>query len=757
LSNIEKAASPDLISILVEAGGKPDELLASVLNALPDAIFVCGGDGRPVFANHAAANYAGPNHSGLMTPERLLINRALAGDIVDREAHLVQRPLKAEPFWVECRAQPLRGADGSVCGAVLVIRDIDERKRSDLALESEDQLRDFIQRGNLAGILRTTFDGRIIDCNDALVRMMGYPSKEALMAQKAQQLYYDPKDRDRMFRLLGLSRQLDEFEVCFRRQDGSRCWALLNVRHLDAQRGDAGGNFVSVIMDITERKLWEETLRQSEQRFATFMRHLPGVAFIKDLSGRYVYHNEACRTLFGKGPEDIVGKTDEELWAPEDAAVYKRGDATVIETHRPVEVIESVPHLDGRHTWLVYKFPIIEDDEIVLVGSIGIDVTERQTLEDQLAKARKMEALGRLAGGVAHDFNNLLTVICGYGQLALEGIGSTPTSRLTIYLQEILNSARRAAGLTGQLLAFSRRQAVEPKVLDIGNLLHNLERLLERTIGEHVTLKIRTSHEACLVRADAHQMEQVLMNLAVNSRDAMPLGGELDIECGLLPQAIERAGQEPLRVFIEVRDTGIGMDESVKAQMFEPFFTSKDKGKGTGLGLSTVYGAVTQAGGEIEVESQPGEGSRFRLYFPLAKATPDNSPTARAGIAPVGFETVLLVEDEASLRTLAETILKRLGYSVLVADSGQKALEVWEERQGSIDVLLTDVIMPQMSGGELAHKLLAANPKLKILFMSGYTDDMILSHGALVGEKQLIQKPFTAEALGRKLRAVLDA
>ena len=238
----------------------------------------------------------------------------------------------------------------------------------------------------------------------------------------------------------------------------------------------------------------------------------------------------------------------------------------------------------------------------------------------------------------------------------------------------------------------------------------------------------------------------------------MPLGGTLEIECGKLPEPIERPNLPPLGIFLEVRDNGVGMDEDVKAQMFEPFFTSKGKGRGTGLGLSTVYGVVSQAGGEIEVDSQPGEGSRFRFYFPVASGDPDEAPVAGGNDSvPVGLETVLLVEDEASVRVLAETVLKKLGYRVLVADSGMTALEIWKERQNSIDVLLTDVIMPHMSGGDLAHKLRETNPRLKVLFMSGYTDDMLASQGVLARGTQLLAKPFTAEALGRKLRDVLDA
>jgi PAS domain S-box-containing protein len=689
--------------------------------------------------------------------ERLPVARALRGEAVGRVELLVRPNQLGSCLWIECDARPFYGNGTEIRAAVLVFRDVTIRKRRELTRDSTDELREFIYQGNLAAIIRTTVDGRILDCNDALVRMLGYSSADELRTVRSPQLYWDASDRDKLLRRINVSHEVRESELCLKRKDGSQCWALVNIRLLDAPPDTVGGDLVTTAIDITERKLWEETLRQSEARFTAFMRHLPGVAFIKDLDGKYVYYNEASWPQFKKQPEEIVGKVDEEIWPGDDAARYRENDAAVIVGGRPVEFVEPVTLPTGTRSWLICKFPIIEDGKVVLVGGIGIDITERQTLEDQLTQARKMEALGRLAGGVAHDFNNLLTVISGYGQLALESLGSTPPERLTSYMHEILNSARRASGMTGQLLAFSRRQTVQPRVLDLGDILRNVERLLQRMIGEHVDLSVRCRNETCLIRADAHQIEQVLMNLAVNARDAMPLGGMLEIECSLVSPPIERPGLPSLGVMLEVRDTGIGMDEAVKAQMFEPFFTSKDKGKGTGLGLSTVYGVVSQAGGEIEVDSEPGRGSRFRIYFPLAVGKVEELPTTTSDAAPVGLETVLLVEDEPGVRLLAETVLRKLGYKVLVADCGEAALEIWREKQGSIDILLTDVIMPQMSGGDLAHKLRKMNPRLKILFMSGYTDDMIASHGVLAGETQLLQKPFTAEALGRRLRGVLDA
>ncbi|MDE3197750.1 MAG: PAS domain-containing protein [Acidobacteriota bacterium] len=744
----------------------------AALDAVPGCVLLYDASGALKFANRAAHKLLGegagmphlidPATERPVPPPRLPLARALRGESVEGEEYLVRRLREGATLWFECGASPIRTAEGSIAGAVLTLTNITARKKRELAKDSAAQLRDFIYHENLAGIIHSTVDGRILDCNDAMVRIFGYESKQELLAMRASQLYWDPGDRDRLLRLAAQSGRLNEFELCFRRKNGTRCWAILNVRFLDAPAGEVGGSVVSTVLDITERRRQEETLRESERRFSAFMRHLPGIAFIKDLKGKYVYYNEASTMLFGMKPDEIVGKTDDQIWPAENARRYRESDAAVVAEKRPLEFVEPVAQPGGTHSWRIYKFPIIENGKVLMVGGVGIDVTERTILEDQLAQARKMEALGRLAGGVAHDFNNLLTVISGYGQMALEGAGTAPTERMITWLQEVLNSSRRASALTGQLLAFSRHQAIQPALLDLGSLLHNMERLLQRVIGEHVDLSVRAGHEACLILADAHQIEQVIMNLAVNSRDAMPLGGTLEIRCERLAEPVPApAGDDedpvPLSILLEVRDTGIGMDETIRPQIFDPFFTSKEKGRGTGLGLSMVYGIVSQAHGRIDVESVPAVGTVFRVYFPEAEGEVEPASLPRMGTAPKGRETVLLVEDEISLRTLAETILTRLGYRVLAADSGAAAVDLWERRRGRIDVLLTDVIMPQMSGGDLAHLLRAKSPGLKVLFMSGYTDDMLASHGVLAGETQLIQKPFTAEALGRKLRDVLDA
>ncbi len=767
----------DLFSSLADSIGERGAFLHAVFDPLPYGVILFDESLRVTFMSaivrdamreeekprdnslahiYSIIRFIDPETMLPVPRERMPPSRALAGETVARQELLIRRLNGGSLQWVECGAWPLRDASLKIRGAVMTITDITAARKQELAFDAAGQMRDFIYHGNLAGIIHATVDGRILDCNDAAVRMFRFASKEEMLGVRAQQLYFDPAERDGILRQLQQPRRLNEFEVCYRRADGSRLWTMINVRLLDPQPGEIGGSLLAILMDITERKRQEDIVRRSEERFSAFMRHLPGVAFIKDLSGRYVYYNDASEKLFGKKPAQIIGKTDEEIWPPEIAANYRENDAQVMQSGNHSEFVEPVQQSDGLHTWLIYKFPIVQDGTTALVGGVGIDITERQSLSEQLNDARKMEALGRLAGGVAHDFNNLLTVISGYGQMAIEGVGNTPSDRMITYLQQILNSSRRASGLTGQLLAFSRKQVVQEKVIDLGSLLQNIQMLLQRVIGENIDLHVRT-RSRCMIRSDANQIEQVIMNLAVNARDAMPLGGTLDIECSRLDTPFERETGVALPILLEVRDTGIGMEESVKAQIFEPFFTRKEQGKGTGLGLSTVYGIVSQGRGHIEVESQVGEGTTFRIYFPEAEGEAETAPPPKIAEAPSGSETVLLVEDEPAVRALAATILGRIGYRVLTAEDGASALKMWKEHDSEVDVLLTDVIMPQMSGVELAQKLRALNPQLRVLFMSGYTDDTIARHGLRPDEIPMLEKPFTADSLAAKLRAVLDS
>jgi nitrogen-specific signal transduction histidine kinase len=402
---------------------------------------------------------------------------------------------------------------------------------------------------------------------------------------------------------------------------------------------------------------------------------------------------------------------------------------------------------------------LLEDSSVgAIVGNLR-DVTERKRLEEQFRQAQKMQAVGRLAGGIAHDFNNLLTIILGYCEIVLEGL--RPSDPLHDLLEQIEKAGKRASVLTNQLLAFSRKQVLQPRVLELNVLVAEMEKMLGRLIGEDVDLAVAAAPDLWRIKADVGQMEQVLMNLAINARDAMTNGGKLTIETDnvelddlyVSAHSESRPGEY---VRLAVTDSGCGMDPVTMAQIFEPFFSTKGD-KGTGLGLATVYGIVKQSGGHIEVYSEVGIGTTFKVYLPRDY---EDSTTHSASQAPKtihqGNETVLLTEDEDAVRALAKLVLQRNGYRVLEARHGGEALLLCEQTQEVIDLLVTDVVMPNMNGRQVAERLKTIRPEMKVLFLSGYTDDAIVRHGVLDANMHFLQKPFTAEGLAQKVRTVLD-
>ncbi|HUF90899.1 MAG TPA: ATP-binding protein, partial [Candidatus Limnocylindria bacterium] len=424
---------------------------------------------------------------------------------------------------------------------------------------------------------------------------------------------------------------------------------------------------------------------------------------------------------------------------------------------------------DGSTVWTETSVTILRGADGTPTSLLGVarDISARVHAEDALRRseehlrqAQKMEAIGRLAGGVAHDFNNIMTVIDGRSQLMLAKASASDPARRDIEI--VRQAAKRATGLTRQLLAFSRKQVLQPRVLDLNAVVASMTDLLRRLIGEDIELSTVPGRDLMRVQADPSQLEQVIMNLAVNARDAMPAGGRLTIETRNVelaePVATDSPGtQAGPHVMVSVTDTGTGMDEATRARVFEPFFTTKGAGKGTGLGLSTVYGIVTQSGGRVAVTSAPGAGSTFTVWLPAVEAAPETGATAATGGAAPGTETILLVEDEESVRELAQELLESLGYVVVAAANGPEALAVCGRPEQRIDLMLTDVIMPQMSGKETAVQARRLRQDLKVLYMSGYTDDALGRHGVLDSDITLLEKPFSRDALATKVRGVLDA
>jgi len=529
-------------------------------------------------------------------------------------------------------------------------------------------------------------------------------------------------------------------------------------------KGQMDGNLlVRAIRYATERKRTEEALKESEDIFNSFMEHSPIYVFFKDENARPIRLSRNYEQMLGRPVHELLGKTMDELFPSELAKGMVEDDLRILRDGKPFEVVEE---LNGR-IFETTKFPIVKQGKPSLLAGFTIDITERKhaaeemaNLQEQLRQSQKMEAIGRLAGGIAHDFNNLLTVIKGYSQLSL--LGLKEDSPLRGNIEEINRATDRSADLIRQLLIFSRRQVMEMRVLDLNILLQNLDKMLRRVIGEDIELVTLLAEDPGRVKTDPGQIEQVILNLAVNARDAMPSGGKLTIETANVEldetYARRHVAVTPGRyVMLAVSDTGVGMTPEVRDRVFEPFFTTKEKGKGTGLGLSTVYGIVKQSEGNIWIYSEPGHGTIFKIYLPQAEGLLEEVKEKVVGEElPRGSETVLVVEDEQEVRKLAVRILRGQGYKVLEASNGTDTLTICKEQKDPFHLILTDVVMPQMSGCQLVEQLRRVYQNFKVLYMSGYTDNTIVHHGVLERGINYIQKPFTVGALADKVREVLD-
>jgi len=505
----------------------------------------------------------------------------------------------------------------------------------------------------------------------------------------------------------------------------------------------------------------QEQLRQSEARYRTLVDGVRDVIFALAPDGTIASLNPACETITGFPRDEWLGRPFEQLVHSDDLPLALELLSSVARGEpRPVNPFRIRTRKGDYRVGEFAATPQYREGQLAGILGICRDVTERLSLEQQLRQAQKMEAVGRLAGGVAHDFNNILTAITGYADLLLEDLGTTDRRRDDI--AEIRKAAERAAGLTRQLLAFSRQQVMQVRVLDLNDVVADTQNMLGRLLGEDIALVTRLDPALGAVKADPGQLEQVIMNLAVNARDAMPGGGKLTIETANAELDDTYVREHfPARpgsyVMLAVSDTGTGMSDEVQSHLFEPFFTTKEKGKGTGLGLATVYGIVKQSGGYIWVYTEPGHGTTFKIYLPrVAGAPAQRASGPKASPVGAGTETVLLAEDEAAVRAVARHALERQGYTVLEASSGEAALDLAERHSGRIHLLLTDVIMPGMNGRALALRLSELRPDLRVVYMSGYTEEAITRHGVLEPGLTYVQKPFTPEGLARKVREVLD-
>jgi PAS domain S-box-containing protein len=518
----------------------------------------------------------------------------------------------------------------------------------------------------------------------------------------------------------------------------------------------------SQVAMAVERRRATQALRASEERYRELVENANDIIYTHDLDGNFTSLNATGERITGFSRDEILKMNIRDLVTEEQIEKASRMTQRKLEVEIPVTYELEIQAKDGRPLALEVSTRLIyQGGKPVGVQGIARDLTQRKELEEQLRQAQKMEAVGRLAGGIAHDFNNLLAVLLGYSELMMQRL--EPGHTLHKSAQEIGKAAERAATLTRQLLAFSRKQMLAPTVLDLNAVVSEMEDLLRRLIREDVTLHVAPQAGLWHIKADRGQLEQVILNLTLNARDAMPGGGRVTIETQNVEIDAAYARRRPVvqpgsYVLLAVSDSGVGMDAETQAHIFEPFFTTKEKGKGTGLGLATVYGIVKQSGGYIWVYSEPGRGTTFKVYLPRVVERVEEAQPAPVAEAPTrASETILLVEDEVGVREVAREFLEIMGYHVLETRSPADAMRVAKEHPGEIHLLLTDVVMPEMGGRDLAERLQQVRPRMKVLYMSGYTDDAIVHHGVLDAGTPFLQKPFARDALGRKVREVLGS
>jgi PAS domain S-box-containing protein len=622
--------------------------------------------------------------------------------------------------------------------------------------QSEQRFANVFRASPVAIGISRLADGRFIDVNDSFVQSFGYRREEVIGRTVAElNMWQQPSDRAAIVEILRERGSVHDLETSFRMRSGELREGLSSI---DVIELDDEPCLLSMMVDITERKRAEAALRDSEEQYRLIAEHSRDLIVLLDRQGRVLYASPSHQYVLGYAPIELIGRPALDFVHPDDREQLLR-EWTKLAAEEHIQTTVRAQHANGDWLWIETSSSTLEQTGSTL--NVSRDITERKRLEAQLLQSQKMETVGRLAGGIAHDFNNLLTAITGYADLAIEDLPATNPVRGDI--QELRKAADRAAGLTRQLLTFARKQRIEPRTLDLNQLLSDMSEFIGRLIGEHIELATRPAPDLGSVQADRSQIEQVVVNLVVNARDAMPEGGRLAIQtANVVLDSKYTDGHVDVAagryVLLTVSDTGIGMDAAVQEHLFEPFFTTKAPGKGTGLGLATCYGIIKQHGGYILPYSEPGRGTLMKVYLPRVDAPPDPRPSADSRAHPRGDETILLVEDETAVRTLAARVLREQGYSVLEAGDGEEALRVVEQEQDMrIDLLLTDVVMPRMGGIALAQRLGARRPEIKVLFTSGYTEDAMLYAGQLAAGRHFLHKPFSPATLAQKVRAVLDS
>jgi two-component system, cell cycle sensor histidine kinase and response regulator CckA len=759
-----------------------EHLVQRILATTPNIIYIFDlVEQRPVYTNLELTGILGyttdqleamgrdwfatllhPEDVAAVAAHRARLTRAEDGDLLEIEFRM--QHVHGDWRWLNSRDVVFaRNEDGSVRQILGSAEDITQRTQAEQALrESEARFRSIFEQSPLGSAI-VSLDQRFVRVNEATCRIFGYGPEELI--GRTFRDFTHPDDLqagiEQVQRLIAGELDLYVAEKRHVRKDGRVVWGRLSVGIVR----DASGNpicFLPMVEDINDRKLAEQALQEKTEELERFLTLSLDLLAITDRQGRFRTLNPAWETTLGYPTSELVGVRFLDLVHPDDQASAREAMTDLAEG-KSLDLTNRLRCRWGGYRWIEWRLAL-HGDQLIYVAAR--DITDRihheqdqLRMAEQLRQSQKLESVGRLAGGIAHDFNNLLTCITGHVSLALVDLARDHPLRST--LVEIVTAADSAALLTRQLLAFSRKQILAPRILDLNQLVGRMHQMLVRLIGEDVELRPVVQPAVGHVRADAGQMEQILINLAVNARDAMPDGGLLTIETADVFLDESYARKHPgvtsgPYVMLAVSDTGSGMSPEVQQHLFEPFFTTKPKDKGTGLGLATVYGAVQQAGGSIQVESDVGHGTSFRIYLPRVEASTHSIPLELGpGAVPSGTETVLLVEDEPIVMRLAELVLIRLGYTVLSAPSAVDAVQMARTHQGEIHLLMTDVVMPQMNGRMVAEQIQKLRPRIRVLYTSGYTEDVIQHHGVLEEGIHFIGKPYTTEALAAKLREAL--
>ncbi len=767
--------------------------LLDIIEFLPDPTFVVDRNHRVIAWNSAIEEITGISKTEILgkggfayavpfhgKPRPVLVDlimdrqvdpKSLYPDIEKRNERL-----QAEFFlphlypgrgaYVMATASPLYDRKGDVVGAIESVRDVTDRWSAENALkESEEKYRGVLE-SIAEGYFEVDLSGNLTFFNSALCDISGYRAGE-LSGMNYRQ-YTSAETAGRLYRIFsgvyesGKTSRITDYEII--RKDGGTRHIEFSVRLTVDEQGNPSG-FRGVARDITERRRTEEALKESRDLFDTFMKNLPALAFMKDEEGRYLYLNEAARSFYNEARLSCIGRTDEEIWPPETARRLRENDLAAMKSNVGSSWVETMEIAGVERHFLVSKFPIVRERGPRIIAGIALDMTEsirseqeKKELQARLLRAQKMEAVGNLAGGIAHDFNNILAAILGHTDLGLlmvpEGL---PVRR---HLEGVRQAGCRARDLVQQILSFSRQGAHGKKPVQIVPILREGLKLLKASLPSTIEIRGRFDPDMPAIEADATQIHQVLMNLCTNAAHAMEKrGGVLTVSLSRVPSEKVPSGNLPAAgddwLCLTVADTGAGIAPEHLDRIFEPYFTTKEKGKGTGLGLAVVHGIVESHGGAVEVRSEPGKGTRFVLYFPSIDAAEEQDEAAGAEF-PSGTGRILLVDDEKELVDIESQMLRRLGYTVTGACGAEEALECFRRRPASFDLVVTDMTMPQMTGDRLAAALLRIRPDLPIILCTGYSELIDEERAEKIGLSGFLTKPVTLQDFGDCIRQALD-